>query len=296
MHTQKRSHRYLLRLTIALTLATAGAHAADIPVDARIDEVKVYQEGASVTRRSQVSIPGGTHRLVFKDLPANLDTDTLRIAVGNRDVQLCAIEVERITDKEYVSAQERELRDRLQALGDRRGAIQDEIATAETQLKLLDSLATTPSGGVSKPAVDATSLSSVLATMSSSATAARNKVREAKLRQRELDKDIAKTNADLQKIATARKQSYEVRAFIESASAVTPSVAIEYSTNDAQWRWVYEARLDTNAKHVTICTQSFGATTQRRELAERNADADDRTTRLRCDDAASRIVVSGSER
>ena len=100
------------------------------------------------------------------------------------------------------------------------------------------------------------SLSSVLATMSSSATAARSKVREAKLRQRDLDKDIAKTNADLQKIATARKQSYEVRASIESASAVTPSVAIEYSTNDAQWRWVYEARLDTNAKHVTIARKA----------------------------------------
>jgi uncharacterized protein (TIGR02231 family) len=246
-----------LALAVAATIAAARlASAADVPVEARIDEVKVYQQGASITRRSQATIPSGTHRLIFKDLPANIDTDTLRIVVGSREVQLGGIEVERITDKEYVSAQERELRDRLQMLADRRGAIEDEIATAETQLKLLDSLASIPSGGVSKPAVDAATLSSVLTTMSTSASSARAKVREAKLRQRDIDKDIAKTNADLQKIATARKQSYEVRAFIEAATAVAPAVSIEYATNDAQWRWVYEARLDTNAKRVTLARKA----------------------------------------
>src|SRR5688500_16544617 len=102
----------------SLAFVSIGAgHAADISVDARIDEVKVYQEGATVMRRSQVNVPAGTHRLVFKNLPANIDTDTLRISVASREVRLGGIEVERVTDKEYVSAQERELRNRLQTLG-----------------------------------------------------------------------------------------------------------------------------------------------------------------------------------
>jgi len=252
--------RALYRVLAASTTVGLGipciAQAVDLAVDAKIDEIKVYQEGATVTRRSQVSIPAGTHRLVFKDLPANLDTDTLRISVASRDVRLGGIEVERITDKDYVGTQERELRERLQTLADRRTAIQDEIATAETQLKLLDSLATAPAGGNTKAAVDATNLSAVLNTMSTSAAAAREKVRTARIRQRDLDKEIEKTNADLQKIATARKQSYEVRASIEAAAAATPVVAIEYSTDDAGWRWVYEARLDTVSKRVTIGRQA----------------------------------------
>jgi uncharacterized protein (TIGR02231 family) len=144
----------------------------------------------------------------------------------------------------------------LESLVDQRTVIQDEIATAETQLKLLDSLATTPGGGTTKAAVDGANLSSVLNTMATSASAARSKVRDAKIRQRELEKDITKTNADLQKIATSRKQTYEVRASIEAPGALTPVVSIEYSTRDAGWRWVYEARLDTTAKRVTIGRQA----------------------------------------
>jgi uncharacterized protein (TIGR02231 family) len=247
------SRNKLLSASIALLIASANtAGAADIPVDARIDAVKVYGQGASIVRRSQVSVPSGTHRLVFKELPANIDTDTLRISVASREVRLGGIEVERVANKEFVSVQERELRNRLQTLIDQRSVIQDDIATADTQLKLIDSLATTPAGGTAKAAVDATNLSAVLNTMSSSSSAARGKVRDAKIRQRELEKDIEKTNADLQKIATARKDSLEVRAFIDAASAVSPTVAIEYSTNDAQWRWVYEARLDTGTKRVSL--------------------------------------------
>ena len=133
--------------------------------------------------------------------------------------------------------------------------IQDDIATAETQLKLLDSIATTPSGGVSKPAIDATNLASVLTTISASSTSARAKVREAKLRLRDLDKDVAKLNADLQKIATQRKSTYEVRASIEAESPATSTVTIEYAIADAGWHWVYEARLDTSAKRVTLGRQ-----------------------------------------
>lgn len=241
---------------IALVWATSSAWAADLPVDARIDEVKVYSEGATVLRRAQLAIPAGTHRLIFRDLPATLDTDTLRITVGSREVRLGGIEVEKITDKEFVSAQERELRAQLEALTDKQTAIQDEVATAETQLKLLDSLATTPAGSPTRAAVDSTNLAGVLTTLSSSATSARAKIRDAKVRQRELAKDIAKANADLEKIATARKQTYEVRASIDATSAVSPTVSIEYSNGDAGWHWVYEARLDTNSKRVTLGRQA----------------------------------------
>lgn len=248
--------RTAIRVGATLPFIAAATLAADIAVDARIDEVRVYAEGATIARRAQTSIPAGSHRLLFRDLPATLDTDTLRIFVGSREVRLGGVEVEAITFKDYVSPQERELRARLEKLGDERTVIQDEIATAETQLKLLDSLATTPGGGVSKPAVDATNLASVLSTMSSAAGAARTRVRDSRIRQRALEQEVQKLNADLQKIATARKQTYEIRASIDAATDVTAPVTIEYSMDDASWRWVYEGRLDTQARRVTLARQA----------------------------------------
>lgn len=244
------------RFGVLLTFIAPSAAADDIAVGAHIDEVKVYAQGAAVTRRAQIAIPAGSHRLMFRDLPATLDADTLRISVASREVRLGAVEVEAITLKDYVSPQERELRGRLEKLADERTVIQDEIATAETQLKLLDSLAATPAGGDSKPAVDAANLGSVLTTMSSAAGAARARIRDAKIRQRALEREAEKLNADLQKIATARKQTFEVRASIDAAAAVDAGVAIEYTTEDAGWRWVYEGRLDTQARRVTLARQA----------------------------------------
>jgi uncharacterized protein (TIGR02231 family) len=240
------------QLLMLLLFWTSSVMAADIRVDARIDAVKVYSEGASVTRRCVLDIPAGAQRLVFADLPATLDSDTLRISVSSSAVTLGSIEVELITDQEYVGVQERELRNRLQALADRRAELQDGIATAETQLKLLDSLATAPAGGAARPVVDAANLASMLSTMSVSAAVARDKIRNTRAQLRDLEKNAEKINADLAKIATARKQSYQVRALVNAGNAVKAEVAIEYSTDDAAWRWVYEARLDTATKRLTL--------------------------------------------
>jgi len=241
--------------SIAL-LTAAPAFAADLAVQAGIDSVKVYRQGATIARRTQVAIPAGTNRLIVRGLPATIDSDTLRIAIASSDVRLGGIEVEKVTDTEYVGKEERALRDRLDALAERRTALQDDIATAETQLKLLDSLASAPSGGNDKPAVDGANLGAVLTTMSNSAAMARSRIRAAKLSQRELDKEIAKVDADLRKIATARKATYEVRATLQAAAAVNAPLTLEYAIKDAGWHWVYEARLDTAAKRVTLARQA----------------------------------------
>jgi uncharacterized protein (TIGR02231 family) len=92
--------------------------------------------------------------------------------------------------------------------------------------------------------------------MSSNSAAARARIRAARLSQRELDKDIAKLDADLKKIATARKATCEVRAALHASAAVNVPLTLEYTIEDAGWHWVYEARLDTAAKRVTLARQA----------------------------------------
>jgi uncharacterized protein (TIGR02231 family) len=243
---------------LCLVLVPAGVStclAADVSADLHIDRVTVYRQGAVVTRAGEVAIPPGSNRLIVRGLPASIDSKTLRVTVNGGAVQLGGVELARINEGRFVSEAERELRHRIEETGDQRVVIQDDVNTAETQLKLMDSLAANPVGSGTRAAVDGASLATVLTTMATSATAARKRVRDAHLKLRSLDRDLEKMKADLAKVATQSKQSTEVRASVEAAEAVTANIAVSYTIESAGWDWIYQARLDTAKRRIALDRQ-----------------------------------------
>jgi uncharacterized protein (TIGR02231 family) len=228
---------------------------ADIPANLPIDRVTVYQEGAVVTRTGTVTIPAGVNRLLIQGLPAALETKTLHVSVESQGARLGAIEVERINEGQYASEGERELRRQIEQTADQRAALQDEIATAQLQLKLLDSLAANPSGGSSKGSVDGANLGAVLTSMSANSAAARKRVRDSTIRMRGLDHELEKQNADLAKIETHSQLSTVLRTTVEANVASSATVTVSYAVHNAGWHWIYEARLDTNKKHIDLDRQ-----------------------------------------
>jgi uncharacterized protein (TIGR02231 family) len=233
----------------------APSLAADVPADLHIDRVTVYRQGAVVTRAGEVAIPAGSNRLIVGGLPASIDSKTLRVTVEGGAVQLGGVELAKINEGRFVSEAERELRRRIEETGDQRVVIQDDVNTAETQLKLLDSLAANPVGSATRASVDGANLATVLTTMATSATAARKRVRDAHLKLRNLDRDLEKMKADLAKVATQSKQSTEVHASVEAAGAVTAKIAVSYTIEGAGWDWIYQARLDTGKKRISLDRQ-----------------------------------------
>jgi uncharacterized protein (TIGR02231 family) len=243
---------------LCLVLVPAGVStclAADVSADLHIDRVTVYRQGAVVTRAGEVAIPPGSNRLIVRGLPASIDSKTLRVTVNGGAAQLGGVELARINEGRFVSEAERELRHRIEETGDQRVVIQDDVNTAETQLKLMDSLAANPVGSGTRAAVDGASLATVLTTMATSATAARKRVRDAHLKLRSLDRDLEKMKADLAKVATQSKQSTEVRASVEAAEAVTANIAVSYTIESAGWDWIYQARLDTAKRRIALDRQ-----------------------------------------
>jgi uncharacterized protein (TIGR02231 family) len=246
-------YRQRILLGAALALISVAATAADISADPRIDAVTVHTAGAMVTRSGQVALPAGEHRVLVRGLPADVEPGLVRLTFGTANVALGGVEVETVNEVQAASEAERTLRSQIEARTDQRAAVQDEIATAETQLKLLESLAANPGGNAtSGPAVSATSLPAVLATMGTAATAARGKVRDARLRLRVLDREIAKLNADLGKVATQKKRSTEVRALVSVKMAGNAPLQLTYPVTDAGWQSIYQARLDTAGKKLVI--------------------------------------------
>lgn len=243
----------------ALALALLSAplvQAADIEANLAIDQVTVYPQGANITRNGKVKVPAGDHRLIVRGLPDPIDASNLRIYAGSTAVRLGGVEVQKIVDKDFVSEGERTLRRKLVNLQDQRVVLQDDIPTAESQLKLIDSLASLPGDRNGKPVGDGTSIQGTLALISTGSEAARAKIRAANIAIRNLDDEIAQVKAELAKIATARKTTTEVRATIEASAEVTVPVSLEYRVVDAGWSWLYEARLDTQTKRMSLFRQA----------------------------------------
>jgi uncharacterized protein (TIGR02231 family) len=241
---------------LTLLFGSATAHAADIEAKLLIDQVTVYPETANVVRAGRVTVPAGDHRLIIRGLPDPIDTSNLRIAAGSTAVRLGGVEVEKIVDKDYVSDAERTLRKRLITLQDQRVALQDDVPTAEAQLKLIDSLTSTPTDRNGKSLMEGQSLQGTLTAIASGSDAARARIRAANIAIRNLDDEIAVVKADLAKISTARKATTEVRTTIVASSEVTVPVTLEYRVANASWEWLYEARLDTQDKTMTLFRQA----------------------------------------
>jgi uncharacterized protein (TIGR02231 family) len=252
------STRYLAASTLALLtfVAAQATQAADLAATLTIDQVTVYPQTAAVVRRGEVAVPAGSHRLIIRGLPDPVDPGSLRISAASRGVRLGGIEIEEIVATEFVSEAERALRRKLTELVDRRAEIHDEVPTAEQQLKLIDAVASAPVDRDAKLVIDGPSLSTTLSTISSGAAAARAKIRGATIALRDLDTQIEATKAELSKVATARRNTTEVRAVIEASAAVTVPVSLEYRVTDAGWEWLYEARLDTESKKMSLGRQA----------------------------------------
>jgi uncharacterized protein (TIGR02231 family) len=241
---------------VVALLAASAAGADDIEAKLRVDRVTVYTHGAAVTRTGEVSVPAGEHRLIVRGLPDPVDPGSLRVSAGSRALRLGGVELERIVAADFVGDAESALRKKLLALQDRRAAVQDEIPTAQTQLKLIDSLAGLPTDRNGKILVDGIALPATLSAMASGAADARAKIRDANVATRALDAEIAATQAELDKVRTAKKSTTEVRATIVASTPVTAPISVEYRVNDAGWQWLYEARLDTQDKSLSFARQA----------------------------------------
>ncbi len=190
-------------LSLALLL-THPAQPADIEAKLVIDQVTVYPQTANITRSGKVTVPAGSNRLIVRGLPDPIDTSNLRIYANSTAVRLGGVEVQKIVDKDYVSDAERVFAQRLLTLQDQRVALQDDIHTAESQLKLIDSLASLPTDHNGKSTIESASIQGTLTTIGTGSQAARAKIRSANIAIRDLDDETALAKAELAKIATAR--------------------------------------------------------------------------------------------
>ena len=254
-----------MRLATTLVMALAmiatqapAASAADIAVSLPVDSVVVYRDSAIVTRSGMADIPAGQHRLIVRGLPDGIDPASLRLSARSASMRLGGIEVQRVVEEELVNTTERALNRKLRDIGDQKSALEDEIISAQAQLKLLGGGHRARPRAVAPVRRDWNPPRSARwwAAWAANDAAARQRVRDAKLQLRDLDEQAEKLKADIANVATDHKATTELRASVQADVAGSVPVSIEYQVVNVGWNWRYEARLDTQLKTIALVRQA----------------------------------------
>jgi uncharacterized protein (TIGR02231 family) len=233
-------------LVLATALIGARAEAADIDAKSAIDAVTVYPDGASVTRVITVDLASGDNTLVSKDFPLTLDPSSLRVE-GEAGAKLTIGSVDARQPKPVTPADLSEIDRKIEALKDQRTDLDGAIASAEARRKFAERFAEASPAGIGEKG-EARPLSdwrAAFAAVAEEVANADTAIREAKRKQRDLDREIARLQAD----RTSKPPSkLEVRIDLAAEAATKATLRVTYSVRNARWTPLYDARLDTGAK------------------------------------------------
>ena len=234
-------------LVLATTLAALPARAADVDASSTVDAVTVYPDGASVTRVITLDLPSGDSTLVARDFPLSLDPSSLRVE-GEADGKLTIGAIDTRQPRAAPPVNLPELDKRMEALKDERGNLQGVIEAAKARRQFAERFAEAAPVGIGDKG-EARPISewrAAFAAVADEIAIADTAIRETERKQRDIDREIARLEAD----RTAKPPSkLEVRIDLAAAAAATKAtLRVTYSVRNARWAPIYDARLDTGAR------------------------------------------------
>jgi uncharacterized protein (TIGR02231 family) len=231
-------------LAVIVLLAAWGlAEAAQVDVVSAVDAVTVYPDGATVTRVIRADLAAGDTTIVARDFPPALDPSSLRVE-GESGGRLIIGAIDARAPRADRPPADPALEQRIEVLRDERGALDDKIAAATARRKFVERFAeNAPTGlgdkGQARPLAEWREAFVAVAEEVASADAG---IREAKLRQREIDRELARLEG--QRTANPPRKM-EVRIDLAAETATAATLRVSYSVRGARWSPIYDARLDS---------------------------------------------------
>ncbi|SED07237.1 mucoidy inhibitor MuiA family protein [Bradyrhizobium erythrophlei] len=233
-------------LVLAGALVAGPLHAADLDAASQVDAVTVYPDGASVTRVITLDLPAGDNTLVAKDFPMGLDPSSLRVE-GEAGGRLTIGAIDARPPRPVEPANLPEIDKRIEALRDQREDLQGIIASAEARRKFAEHFAEASPVGIGEKgeARPVSEWRAAFSAVGDEVATADTAIRDAARKQRDIDRDIARLEADR---AAKPPSKLEVRIELASAAATRATLRVTYAVRNARWMPIYDARLDTGAK------------------------------------------------
>jgi len=233
-------------LAVVAAFAALPVQAADVDATSTVDAVTVYPDGASVTRVLTADLALGDTTLVANDFPLTLDPSSLRVE-GEAGAKLTIGAIDTRPPRAAPPVNLPELDKRIEALKDERGNLAGAINAAIARRKFAERFAeSSPAGlGEKGEARPIDEWRAAFAAVAEEVASADTAIREAERKQRDIDREITRLEADR---ATKPPGKLEVRIDVAAATATRAALRVTYSVRNARWTPLYDARLDTGAK------------------------------------------------
>jgi uncharacterized protein (TIGR02231 family) len=236
-------------LPVACVLIFAGVAplgAAELDVRSAIDAVTVYPDGATVTRLITVDLPQGDTTLIARDFPPGLDPSSLRVeGEGAGGVTIGAIDARPPRVERVVTPPE--IEKKIEALRDERASLDDRIAAETARKTFAQRFASSVPMAVGEKG-EARPLAewrAAFAAVAEETATADNAIRDARLRQREIDRDLARLDSQ---IKTDPPRKLEVRVDLAANAGAPATFRVSYTVRGARWAPLYDARLDSGSR------------------------------------------------
>jgi len=244
--------------------------AAARPMDAPITRVTVFRDGARVLRAGLIELTAGPGSVTIGDLPAAVDTASVRVAARGRDLALLNVEVRRRVGTEPLREQAARLRGEVERWRDAVQALDDEDAAVQAVLGFLGHLseaaATSLARAVGSGRAGYDELSGMAGHLSASTASALVRKREIGVRKRVAERELAAAEARLsaaeQGGGKPKKVAFvEVVVDLEARAATEAEIDLTYHVSGASWRSLYDLVLDgerLNVSYLAEVTQQTG--------------------------------------
>ena len=239
---------------VMLSSTIVPAFADDIKLPSHIDAVTVYPQGADVVRVGSVNLQPGEHTLFLDDLPGSIDPQSIRVdGAGNAALEITSVDTKMIELSSIdLDAKRKIFNDQIEVLMDERAGLDQTVADAQTQQRLLMSLADKQlqpgSTTDTVKTVDATALGNLVDLVGARLTTISKSIHDAQLRQRAIDKMVADLNVKAQSLAPDEAAHLQVAVHVAADAAVNGSIKVSYRIGEAGWQPFYDAKLALPAK------------------------------------------------
>jgi uncharacterized protein (TIGR02231 family) len=232
--------------TFCVIFALATPAAAQTEITSAIESVTVYPDGATVTRRIRVDLPQGDSVLRAVDFPPTLDPASLRVE-GEARAKLIIGGIDARPPRAERPPADPALDDRIQSLRDDRDRLDGKIAAATARRKFAERFSEQAPAGMGEKG-EARPLGEwreAFAAVEDEVIAADTTIREARIMQRTIDRELARLDAQR---AANPPRKMEVRIDINSDAATGATLRVSYAVRGARWSPIYDARLDTGKR------------------------------------------------
>ena len=243
-------HLAVTGILLASTMC-APAWSAEFSPVSKVDAVTVYLQGADVVRQAVVDLPVGEHQVILKDLPPNVDPQSIRVeGVGSNGQAFAIASVDSrnvFIGSADLDTRRKALEKEVQALQDERSALETAIADANHQRTFLMSLADkqlTPSSTTETlKGIDVTQLAGLVDLLGQRLALLAKDIQQAQVKQREIDEKINEKHNQLAQLAPGNEYRTEVVVNVEADAAVSGSLRVSYRVHEAGWSPYYDAKL-----------------------------------------------------